>query len=391
MPTLKLFLLLTALSFHLLALPTPVEAERLRFTPSVSAKAGYDDNILFNFTDKISDTYVAIKPGIKGDYGTQALQFELDTYVDAYRYTREQDLDVENYWFEVVGKYLTTQRFTITGEASYRRDTTLDSELEDTGRVAQRDNRDRYRGRAGLAYALDEVSGMELEYDFTSILYENSQDTLNPQVDRDVHRITVPLYRWVNNRQDRISLEPSYSHATTDDNTTIDYYRLSARWNHIFNQTLIFRGLAGYGYTVTVEDNDERAQRQVGNADLSLTKSGETLWYRTGYRADVRLSSAGELLEVDRLYLRLKKRITERFNFNFNASLYASRPLDQFDSVERWYYDLRPEISYRLTENLATSLFYRYSWEYNYEREDNAVRYRNIVELRLDYRINFEK
>jgi hypothetical protein len=73
----------------------------LQFTPSISAKTGYDDNILFNFDDKISDTYVSIKPGIKGDYGTQTLQFGLDTYVDAYRYSKEKELDVENYWLEV--------------------------------------------------------------------------------------------------------------------------------------------------------------------------------------------------------------------------------------------------------------------------------------------------
>lgn len=388
MPTLKLFLLLTALSFHFLALPTPVEAERLRFTPSISAKTGYDDNILFNFNNRISDTYASLKPGIKGDYGTQTLQFGLDAYVDIYRYSQEKELDIENYWFEVVGNYLATERFALTGEVSYRKDTTLDSELEETGRVAQRDNRYRYRGRVGMAYALSEVSGVELEYEFIRTLYEDSDEAGNPRTDRDAHDISIPFYRWVNNRLDRISLEPSYTRVETKDNATTDYYNLSLGWIHIFNNTLKFRGRAGYGYTVET-DGDQENVNNFGNANLSLTKSGETTSLRGGYRSDIRLSSIGELIEVDRLYLYLRKRLTERFRFNFYGSIYASRPVDEFESVDQWYYDLKPEVSYQLTENLSSSLFYRYSKDFNYEAEDN--RDRSIVEWRIDYKIDFEK
>ena len=86
----KRFFLLIVISTHLLVLSVPAAAERLRFTPSISAKTGYDDNILFNFINRISDSYASIKPGIKGDYGTQTLQFGLDTYVDIYRYSQEK-------------------------------------------------------------------------------------------------------------------------------------------------------------------------------------------------------------------------------------------------------------------------------------------------------------
>jgi hypothetical protein len=241
---------------------------------------------------KVSDTYVAVKPGISGDYGTQTLQFGLDAYIDAYRYSTKKELDVENYRGELVGSYNATQRLSLTAEASYLKDTTLDSELEDTGRVARRDNRERYRGIAGINYALNEVSGLELDYRFVRILYDNSQLASNPRVDRDTQRVTIPYYWWANHRQDRISLEPRFTMAETDDDTTYDYYNVSLRWIHIFSRTLLFDGLAGYGYTVIKEDNDEQT-RQVWNADISLTKSGETLTYKTGYRADIRLSTVG--------------------------------------------------------------------------------------------------
>lgn len=386
----KFLVILILFAIHLLLEPVPAIAERLRFTPSISAKTGYDDNILFNFEDKVSDTYVAVKPEIKGDYGTQALQFRLDAYIDAYRYSKEKELDVENYRVGLLGSYDATQRLSVTATASYLNDTTLDSELEDTGRVTQRDNRERYKGMAGIDYALNEVSGLELEYEFIRTLYENSQETSNPRVDRDSQRLTIPYYWWVNNRLDRLSLGPSFTNAETDDDTTIEYYNLSLGWIHVFDRTLLFNGLAGYGYTVTTENNDERV-RQIWNADISLTKSGETISYRTGYKANIRLSTVGELLQVDRLYFDLSKRVTERFRFNFYCSIYASRPVEEFETVDRLYYDLKPEIRYSFTKNLSSSLFYRYSTEHNNELENNPDRARNVVELRLDYRMNFEK
>jgi len=242
-----------------------------------------------------------------------------------------------------------------------------------------------------MTYELSEISGIELEYEYTATLYERLLEGVgNQRVDRDVHSITVPYYRWVNNRLDRVSLEPSYSRAEIEDNTTIDYYSLSVGWFHIFDSTLRFRGRAGYGYTMTTEDDEERVN-SVGNAALSLTKSSETLSLRGGYRSYIRLNSAGELLEVDRLYLRIGKRITERFGFYFTGSIYGSRPIEVFDRVDRWYYDLRPEFRYRFTEKLSSRLFYRYSSEINNVLEDNPERDRNIIEFSLDYRIDFEK
>ncbi len=357
----------------------------------MSAKTGYDDNISFDFNDQISDTYISIKPGIKGNYGSQTLQLGLDAYADVYRYAQEKELDFENYYAKFVGRYLATNRLSVTGGASYRGDTTLDSELEETGRVVQRGNRDQYKGLAGLTYELNEISGIELEYEYIATLYEKlPEGAVNQRVDRDVNSITVPYYRWVNNRLDRISLEPSYSRAETEDNTTIDYYSLSVGWFHIFDSTLRFRGRAGYGYTMTTEDGQERVNN-VGNADLRLTKSSETLSLLGGFKSNIRLSSYGELLEVDRLYLRIGKRITERFAFSFYGSIYGSRPVEVFDRVDRWYYDLKPEFRYRFTEKLSSRIFYRYSREINSELEDNPERARNIIEFSLDYRINFEK
>lgn len=388
----RITLLIVLLCAFGLLLPAMAAAERLRFTPSVAARAGYDDNILFNFNETISDSYFSIKPGIRGDYGTRRLQLGMDAYTDIIRYSQEQELDVENYWLEFNGRYKATERLAVTGEVSYRKDTTLDSELEETGRVGRRDNRDRYRGIVGFSYELNEISGVEAEYEYAQTLYEQpTVDVIDPRLDREVHGVIVPFYWWLNSRLDRVSFGPGYSRAGLEDNTTIDYYNLNMGWTHIFDETLRFRGRVGYGYTQTNPESGEERLNRAGTADLSLTKFGAAYSYRVGYRSQIRLSSAGELIEIDRLYISLKKNVTERFRFLFTGNLYGSRPVEAFDQVDRVYFDLKPEFRYYITENLSSSLAYRYSKEYNRELPDNPERDRNIVEFRLNYQIDYEK
>jgi hypothetical protein len=363
----------------------PAAAASYRFEPAVRVGGGYDDNILFVYDDKVADAYMSIKPSLLADFGSQRLGFRLDAAAEIIRFAEEKDLDVENYNVGAGLGYRASQKISLSGKVSYIRDTTLDSELEETGRVTDREQREQYRGDAGVSYQLGELSNIGLDYVYTQTLY--ASDSL---VNRVANRLSLPYSRRFNNNRDTWSISPSYSLAETENDVTIDYYNLTMGWGHVFNNTWSMRNYIGYGHTRTKEDGEETPYN-AGNADLSLTKKGDIWRFTVGFRSYITLDSQGDLREVDRLYIQFRKRMTEKLFFLLAASTYASRPVDIFNQIDSWYYDLRPELGYRLTPRHNFNLFYRYSSEEDRSGSNNDYRNRNLVELRYTYNFPIQK
>lgn len=355
------------------------EAGAYRFEPSLTMAGGYDDNILFVYDEEVGDYYASIEPKITTGYNSQTLGLNLDATAEIIRFTEEQDLDVENYTVLAGLGYQATQRFSLYGNLNYIRDTTLDSELEETGRVIDREQRERYGGDAGLSFQIDQLSNISLDYTYTDTIYQSDL-----RVNRNVNRIALPYSRSFNDYLDTWSISPSYAQARTDDDAIIDYYNLTLGWLHDFNDTLAMRNFLGYGYTQTEQDG-ETTPYNSWNADLSLIKTGEIFRFTLGFRSYITLDSQGDLLEVDRLYFRLRKKLTERLGFLFYASTYASRPVEVFDQIDSWYYDLKPELRYQLTENHSINLFYRFSSDEDRTGSNSDYRTRNVIELRFDF------
>jgi hypothetical protein len=377
----KVFLIL----FLLLLIVWEVNAEKLDILPTLVITGGYDDNILFTRTKSIGDSYIKAKPGLDVTVSSEQYDIGLDIYGEVYRYLEAKELDVENYKFNFDGGYNLSSHWSLRGRAYYLKDTTLDSELDETGRVGIRENRERYLASGQLGYNLDEVSLLRLDYAYTKTNYESEA-----RVNRDVQDVALGYERWINNRVDRISITPSYNWALVEQGTEYDYYRLSGGWTHIFSKTLRMRNILGYGYTETTQGKNTNTN-QVWNADLSLTKSAETTSLKIGFRSDIRLDSFGDLFEVDRLYLNFRYNLTERFRMLFYGSYYVSRPIEIFDRADRAYFVLRPALTYNMTRYHTLSLRYRYQNEYNYEVDVDPQKDRNVIELTLNFSFPIQK
>ena len=250
----------------------PAAAQSLGMTPSLTLNGGYNDNILFNSTETIDAYYTSVRPEINLGLASDRYDLGLDTYAEIFRYPEEKDLDYESYRYEMDGRYRLSQRLNISGDFGYIKDTTLDSELEETGRVVEREDRKRYQGDGTLSYGLNEVSEIDMEYQYRSTEYE-SRD----RIDRTANRVRLSYKRWFNSRLDQLTLRPSYTIAETEDNRDIEYYSFSVGWTHIFSDTLTMRNFVGYGQTITTENGDQDSS-WTGNADLSITQTGEILF-----------------------------------------------------------------------------------------------------------------
>jgi hypothetical protein len=363
----------------------PAAAQSLGVVPSLKLTGGYDDNILFTNTQTIDAYYTSVRPEINLGLASDRYDLGIDANAEIFRYPEEKDLDYESYRYDMGGSYQISQRLNILSNFGYIKDTTLDSELEETGRVVEREDRKRYQGDGSLSYGLNEVSEIGIEYRYRSTEYESRS-----RIDRTANRVGLSYKRWFNSRLDQLTLQPSYTIVDTEDNQDIEYYNLSVGWTHIFSETLTMRNFVGYGQTVTTENGDQDST-WTGNADLSITRTGEIYSFQIGIRNNINLNADGELEEVDRLYCRINKKLTERLLGKLYGSFYTNRPPGTFSSIDSMFYDIRPELSYKITENHVLNAFYRYSYEEDRTGLENQERTRNVIELNLVFQFPMQK
>jgi len=346
--------------------------------PKLTIGGGYNDNITFERTETVEDYYASARPVLLINFNDELFRLNVESSVELYRYAYEKDLDNEIYDLNLDSKYKPGERVAISSAVSYLRDTTIDSELEETGRVVAREKRERIDGSATLIYQINELSEFNLGYQYEQTEYET-----NSRVGRRTHTLQIPYSRYFNNRIDKITINPLYSQTNTDNDRTINYFGLSLGWNHDISKTLTARYFVGYGYSILTGSNDSNIGK--GNADISLTRTGEIFSLTTGLRSKARINADGEQIEVDRLYIRLKKMLSERFKFLFSGRVIGSRPLDTYQRFDTVYWDVRPQLTYSLTENFSLSFFYRYSSDHDSTITGDQDRDRHITEFRIDY------
>jgi len=348
------------------------------FEPKVLVYSGYDDNILFNQRDPVQDYYAGARPELLATLNSERLELDIATYLDAIRFYEEEDLDTENYWAEVDGLYRLNDRYLFSLTISGRKDTTIDSQLEETGRIVDREDRERYRCNGILEYQLTERSDVKIDYRYTSTNYE-SEDEVN----REEHSLLLPYTKWFNDELDRIVVQPRYTRATLENDTVVDAYKLSAGWIHIFSETLRIENFIGFGITEEKSDTDETQYRS-GSADLRLIKEGEIVSLRGGFRSDVNLSPTGELDEVDRFYLQADRMLTERLGIRLISGIYFTRPVEIYDQYERVYYEIKPAITYRISKDHSLGLGYSYQSEYDRTLSEDRGRIRNLIWISIN-------
>ena len=367
--------LLLAVCFLVCSFSSPAKAQNLNMIPSLEVTGGYNDNILFNNTEAVADYYTSLKPMLNIEMATERYDLNIVGYTELYRYRDENDLDYETYRLGANGRHQMTERLSLSGEVTFISDTTLESELEETGRIVSREDRERGHGETGLSFDLSEVSQIGLEYRYQSTEYESDD-----RIDRVAHRFQIPYRQWFNDRLDQLTLQPSYTRTETEDNREIDYYKLSVGWTHVFSKTLRMRNFIGYQYTVTTSDDDQDSSRS-GSADLSIIQTGELFSFRLGLRSNIYVDVDGSVDEVDRIYCRVKRNLTEKLSAQFYGSVYINRPLEEYSSADSVFYDLEPELSYQITESHSLNTFYRYSYEVDQTVSEDQVSVRNVVEV----------
>ena len=379
---LVIFSCLNLFIFTILLQPN-CQAVELNIMPSLETGVIYDDNLDFSDKDEIDDFGAFVIPGLTLKYATELLQVSLIGNVDIIKYFDETQFDRTNQLYGFDGRYRMLPRWTIAGNSKYRKDETIDSQLEETGQAFERDRVTTYDVGGGLFYQLTELS--EIGYELKYRKRDYSDDIEN--TDYDLYTFSLPYKKQFANELDTVTFTPAYTVFNSDGGGDTKDYRLVAGWIHRISETLTSEINGGLRYT-DIENNRGQTDTKWGYlGKLGLVKKTETFTGEISLSRDIQANSDAEIIEVNRLLLEFDKQLLERFGFNFYGSGYYSNTDSSEEEDEKTvFFELKPSLYFRITENHTIELTYNYQNEKEYDRPGNPTTQRNAVWLGFVFR-----
>jgi hypothetical protein len=360
--------------FISMSLPRSSTASDLTIVPELELRVEYDDNLDFDEKDEIDDFAGNAIPRLTLDYKTELLDVALFGELDFLKYYDETDFDRTNQLYGFDGRYQVSSRWALAGNFEYRRDETIDSQLEETGQVTERNRVNTYDAGSGLFYQLTELSDVGFVFDYRKRDYSSADDT-----DFDRYTFSLPYIKKFGNQRDILTLTPSYSIFDSDEEDVTDY-RFGLEWQRLLTETLTSEVEVGVRYT-DIEDTNGRNDDNIGYfGELGLIKKGETFSSKIALSRDIRANTDGEIVEVNRIFLKFDKRMWERFGFRFNGSGYLSDTESSNAKDEKTrYFVLSPTLYYMLTEYHSIELAYKYQNKTEFDEPSNPMTERNRV------------
>ena len=114
-----------------------VDAAEWKIDPTVAFRAGYNDNIRLTIDDEVSSAEVRLSPSAVFSVVTPTSGVSGNLRFDFRRFEDDSDLDDNNVRF-VTSSYHRMERSELGLDLDFIKDTTLDSQLENTGLVFDR-------------------------------------------------------------------------------------------------------------------------------------------------------------------------------------------------------------------------------------------------------------
>ena len=348
-------------------------AKDVTVTPSIELATLYDDNLDFEKSDEKDSFGANAVPRLTLDYTSELIGFSLIGEIDVIKYFTETDYDRTNQLYGIDGQYQMSPRWQFSGDFEYRRDETIDSVLEETGQSFERRRVQTYDGGAGLNYQLTELSDIGLEAEYRNRDYSSDQDT-----DFELYTFSLPFTKNFANQRDRIELRPSYTIFDSVNSEDARGYRFEIDWERQISETLTSIVGAGGRYT-DIDQEDGSSDSNWGYVGrLGLRKTTETFFGEIEASRDLAANSDAEIVEVNRLRLRLDKKLSERFGFSFDGSAYYTDTESSKSKDEKTtFFTLQPALNYLLSENHFIELRYQYRNKRELDEPGNPVTEQN--------------
>ncbi|MGB5474265.1 MAG: hypothetical protein WBQ78_12410 [Gammaproteobacteria bacterium] len=379
-----------------LALPMSIQAAEWSAEPRVSLRAGYNDNIRLTTADHDSVWETALSPAVKFGVAKEHQGLSGDAGFAIRRFTggsglQSSDiLDREDYHLNT-DAFHNTLRNSFKANLDYTRDSTLDSELDETGNVIQdRATRERLSLGPSWTRTLTELTRLELAYDYSNVEY--SDDPGANLVDYKYHVASASLIRQLTPRI-QATLAAGYSSYRPDTDFDSDTLSLQAGLSRNFSETVVASFLVGQRQTTSDSLTTGLVKTEIETSSpvysASITKTLETGSLGASLSRSSSPGGNGELLDATRLALTGDYKLSETFStslrieYTENETIVSQGGAVALNQDKETFFRVTPRASWR----------WRREWElageYQYAENDDPTAgkaTRNAVYATLTYR-----
>ena len=396
-----------------------VPAAQWSAEPTISVRSGYNDNYRLTTADHDSVWEADVTPAVKFGVSKENQGLFGNADVSIRRFyggsgaNSSSVLDREDYHFKV-NSYQKTERNEFGANIDVTRDSTLDTELDETGQVL-----DNLATRLSTILnptwtrLLDEKTQLDLEYRFNRVRYSDIVGQSN-LVNYDYNTVSASLLRQFTPRT-QATLSTSFSRYSPETNLNSDTYAIQAGLTRQHSETLSTSWLAGWrktnsdtlvptGFCVgadpgsnfpkctgglpiqTGTDSDQENNTGAVYA-ASITKTLERGNLGASASRSAIPSGNGELLDTTRLTLTGEHRFTETLRSNLSISYYKQDTIVNASGTSevkpRNFFRIRPKLTWQLQREWLLA------GEYQYSSKDNAnssTATQNAIYLTITYR-----
>ncbi|GEM_PF-4983619 len=369
-------------------------------TPGVRAQEKYTNNLLYSRVVEYEEFITSIIPRITVKGITERDRLNMDVNADAQIHARNGRYDTVNIGSSLNYDRYWSERFSTTLNASFKKDETNDTELQEAGYVTLRRTRYRYSGGLSGSYYISErfimSGGGGYSYtDYPDGPYPNSQSW---NIRGGPEYVLDPL--------NRLGISVDYDETEYDtvnfDKTSLKNMSAYLYWHHQLDETSYLKATAGYRYTwtkylvhrIVLEQHPyfpwlyrlkDVAEIKSGAADSMIFSVEMDKRWTERFSSNVSIGrtqyNTVDVRSVERNYVKgsLVYRITElidaKLGFGFDRNKYDAKMGSDSD-----YYRVTPSISWRIGQNLRLGVGCTYE-ETDYDRSNDVDRFSGWISL----------
>lgn len=330
--------------------------------PTITMRGEYNDNLLLTTLDHSEVWGLWTSPAMKYKYRTERLELEGNTQADFVRYFGKQGLDITNFYFPVAASYGTEHdQWELKG--GYTRDNTLVGELQQTGVVNQRTQRNMASANPSWTHRLTENLSVQAGYGFTDVSYTDA--TRFNLFDYRTNQASGGLISQLAERT-QANISYYYMHYEAPQiGMTTTFNGGQVGLTQKFSETLT--GSASGGMRImdsrTAALSGTQASRDtvwIYNADL--TKAFEKTRITASGGRDLYPSGVGFIVRTDHASLSISHDVTKRLTLSLSGDSYWIQPAVSGQQLPNSnYYTIQPKVHWRWSEWWSVEAWYRYS------------------------------
>ena len=359
---------------------------------SMSVRGEFNDNLTLTVSSPGSVWGTRVTPAMKFQYATETLEILLDSSVQQVNFfgNKNNQESFTNLYFPLSVNYV-REKDEFGFFATFVRDNTLQSELDETGVVVDFQQRTRREGQGVWGHEITERFKLISSYTFTDVTFEEERNV--GLFGFQIHTASIGgEYELTEDKKTLLNGGFLYvNHHAPDTQFFSQTIGIETGVTHQFSETL-HGSVTASGRYVRIRDQtggvQQRSNELIWLAGGSLAKKWERTNIRVEASRNLRPSGRGVLLETTQGHLSLLHEITEQLSVAMRGSIILSESAGRSSGsssrvLTTRFWRIEPSLSWRWSEQWYTDLFYRYS-QRKTKGDRSATSNNVIIQLRYD-------